>query len=330
MHRWSIAPLVISLVAGCSDLPDTVSSPDGGHALNGSGSGTGGDSTSDPNVGSGGSDVGSGGSAIGSGGSDLGSGGSSGPGTGGSAGSAGALGTGGNGGATGTGGTMMQPDAGTTGGPGPMAILDNQQWLLPCGKNQSYSDLVCVNQIGNGCNGTNPYLTRGTINRDQTIAVGGNAATTYQVTLRFRGVVEPKTYQGGTKPNPTVKTDGWYVGGQPAQNNNYNVYMFSVSSPKQDYWLNALGNQMPTVPEAHFSYPIDYTVTVPVSGGAMIRMLADDSNCSAIKNCDSTSHDASGGAGICNPITVPNLTTTPNIAQPYNGQFIVMNVVSVK
>ena len=71
MHRWSIAPLVISLVAGCSDLPDTVASPDGGHALNGSGSGTGGGSTGDPNVGNGGSDVGSGGSAIGSGGSDL-------------------------------------------------------------------------------------------------------------------------------------------------------------------------------------------------------------------------------------------------------------------
>jgi hypothetical protein len=210
-----------------------------------------------------------------------------------------------------------------------MAMLNNQQWVLPCGPNQSYSDLVCVNQPGAGCNTTNPYLTRGTINRDQTITVDGAAGTMYNVTARFRGVVEPKTYQNGNMPVRNVPQNGWYVGGVPSQNGNYNVYMLQISSPAQVYYLNALGNQTPAVPEAHFSYPIDYTVTFPVAGGSTVRFLADDSNCSAIKNCDATSVDGSGGQGQCHAITIAGLTTTPAIAQPYNGQFVVLQLMSV-
>ena len=178
--------------------------------------------------------------------------------------------------------------------------------------------------------------------------------TTYMVTAHFQGVVEPKTYTGGVKANPTVKTDGWYAPSSPtaatqpapSQSGNYNVYMISVTPPGGTaayYFLNALGNQTPAVPEAHFSYMIDYTATFPVAGGSAVRFLADDSNCSAIKNCDSTSIDNSGGRGTCNPITVPNLPTTmpaagqtfnPTTAlpfsQPYNGQFIIMTITSVQ
>jgi hypothetical protein len=229
-----------------------------------------------------------------------------------------------------------------------MAVLDNMQWILPCGPNQGYSDLVCVNQPAPNCNGTNPYLTRGTINQDQTITVGGTAATTYMVTARFRGIVETKAYQGGTKPNPTVKSDGWYVGGTPQTNDNYNVYMLGVSSPAQVYYMNALGNQTPAITpnNGHFSYIVDFVATFPINGGAQVRFLTDDSNCSAIRNCNSaTSREGAGGAGVCNGLTLPNFTPVLNprvvtvpasttgaaaiTTQPYNGQFIVMEIQSV-
>jgi hypothetical protein len=99
--------------------------------------------------------------------------------------------------------------------------------------------------------------------------------------------------------------------------------MLRVSSPQQTYFFNAL-NQT----EAHATHPVDYTVTIPVTGGAQLQYLASDSNCSEIKNCDSTSGEGAGGTGMCHPSVLPNFTDA-RITQPYNGQFLEMNVVSV-
>jgi hypothetical protein len=167
------------------------------------------------------------------------------------------------------------------------------------------------------------------MNRDQTVTTGGNPATTYMVTAHFRGVVEPKTYQGGTKQAPTVKTDGWYVGGTPSTMGDYNVYLITVSNPNVTYYLNALANQNPRIGESHFSYLIDFSATFPVQGGATLRFASSDSNCSAIKNCDVMGSVDVNPGGVCVPIVVPNFTVTPPIAQPYNGQFVVMEITSV-
>jgi hypothetical protein len=328
---------VMGLNCGGTATPSTGSpggsSSSGGAGSSGSGSGS--------SSGAGGSSSGSSSGSGGNSGSSSGAG-SSGSSSGSSSGGSGSGGSSGSSGGSSSGSSSGGGDGGTSGA-GPLVAMDNQWWLLKCGQTQSYSDLVCVNQPAANCNGTNPYLTRGTINRDQTITVGGDGGTTYMVTAHFQGVVEPKTYQGGTKANPTVKTDGWYVDGTPSQSGNYNVYMLGVSSPAHVYYLNALGNSNPKIAEAHFSYLIDYVATFPVQGGAMVRFLADDSNCSAIKNCDAASTDGSGGTGHCNPITVPNVTAMPPatgetfvpatalpFSQPYNGQFVVMTIQSVQ
>jgi hypothetical protein len=210
---------------------------------------------------------------------------------------------------------------------------------MPCGINQSTSSLVCENYPAHAtdprCPTAGPYLTKGNLMRDDTVAVGGPAGAIYDVTLRVRGVVEPKHFMNGAMGTPANGTNyGWYVGGEPNQSGNYGVYMLWVSAPVvmqtgaldgQYYFLNAV-NQF----EAHFSYPIDYTVTFPVAAGAQIRFLADDSNCSMIKNCDDTSRDGIGPvSSMCNPITIADLPASAAIAQPYAGQFIYLTVLSV-
>jgi hypothetical protein len=316
-----------------------------------------------PGNGQGGSSNGTGGSADGTGGSSN-TGGSTG--TGGSSASGGSNGTGGSsstggsnatggssatGGSTGTGGgtpdassaggsagTSTTPDSGAGGmvvrdaAPDlpatttPFAVLDNQQFVLPCLQDESYSNLVCQNKASAAavCPNTAAanYIDRGFKNRDETITIAGTPGTVYDVTIRVRGVVEPKHYQGGVKD--TVH-DGFYSGGTPVNSGAYNVYMLGVSDPPTPgvYYLNAVNFN-----EGHFDYPMDYTVTIPIAAGARVRFLAADANCSAIKNCDPSSRDTAGGPqSDCHQNVVPGLTA-PGIVQPVRGQFVVINLVS--
>ena len=350
---FPIALVVAGTGVGCGDskivLPDT----DGGGASSGasssgnttsstSSSSSGSNGTSSSGSGAGSSSSSSSGGNASSSGTASSSGASS---SGGSSSSSGGSSSSSGGGSTSSGSTGdsggYMPDGG-----GPMDMLNNQQWLLPCGPDQSYSKLVCqntgvvasINYNATMYGGTDcgtmasaGNIMAGTINRNQTVTVGGNPATTYMVTAHFVGIVEPKVYQGGTKQSPTTATDGWYVDGTPRNSGSYNVYMLGVSSPQHVYYLNALGNQNPAVAEFHYTYQIDFEATFPVQGGAKVQFLADDSNCSAIKNCGTAgSNDA---AGICVGIVIPNLVATPPIDQRgtmgYSGQFIVMTITSV-
>jgi hypothetical protein len=330
-----------ALALNCSSGAIVLPGVDSGNGGNGGSSSSGGGSS-----GGSGSSSSSSGSSGGAGSSSSGAGSSGGSSSGGTGSSSSSGGVGSSGGSSGSGSSSGGGDGGAASGP--MSILDNMQWILPCGKNQGYSDLVCINQPAANCNTTNPYLTRGTINEDVTLTVGGDPATTYMVTARFRGIVETKAYQGGTKQMPTVSSDGWYVGGTPQQNDNYNVYMLGVSMPNQVYYVNALGNQTPAITPAagHFSYIIDFVATFPINGGAKVRFLGDDSNCSAIRPCNAaTSKEGAGGAGVCSMLTLPNFTPVINplavtvppstmgaaaiTTQPYNGQFVVMELQSV-
>jgi hypothetical protein len=245
----------------------------------------------------------------------------------GKAGAGGATGTAGAGGATGTAGA-----GGTGGDQAAAAIMDGQAWLAPCGPTQAFSDLVCQDTVMSACPQGSEYLLNGTIFRNDTVTFGGDPAVTYNVTVRVRGVVEPKHYTGctlnfatpqeGFASGPT-RPPGGSGGCYPSTSGNYGVYMLRVSNPQKTYFFNALNKT-----EAHFSYPVDYTVTIPVAGGAQLQYLASDSNCSENKNCDSTSVDGVAGGGICNPIVLTTFSDS-RIAQPYNGQFLVMSLVSV-
>jgi len=214
------------------------------------------------------------------------------------------------------------------------SVMNGQAWLAPCGMTQSYSDLVCRNFPAGTtvCPLGTEYLLSGTVMRNDSVTFGGNPSITYNVTLRLRGVVEPKHYTGCTTnfntpqegfASGTTRPAGGTGGCYPSTAGNYSVYMLRVSNPERTYFFNALNKV-----EAHNTYPVDYTVTIPVVGGARLQYLASDSNCSEIKNCAPGSVDGAGGAGHCIPSTIPNFTD-PRITQPYNGQFLRMNVVSV-
>jgi hypothetical protein len=130
---------------------------------------------------------------------------------------------------------------------------------------------------------------------------GGEAGKRYQVTLRFRGVVEPMMYKGGTQVG-----EYFYIGGEK-NNDTYNVYQISVSSPKSHYFLNRRDKV------GHQIFTIDYTQTIEIDGGATVTFHGDGQNGRLITNFKK--------------LVVPDVPPAP---KPFNGQFIQVDVVDVK
>lgn len=186
--------------------------------------------------------------------------------------------------------TMGQPPSGAPGGLTGQAqvvagTLHGLRWEMPC-------------QVkGATCNAAVPRPVKSTI-------LGGDPNRTYQVTLRFRGVVEQQSYAGGQQ-------DGlWYTGGRSADGN-YNIYKLEITSPPQTYFLNAGRAGI------RRCWLIDYTRTITVRGGATVILSADAQDGRLIGNVDDQGR----------PIVVPGVPPAP---QPYNGQFIQMDVIEVK
>lgn len=150
------------------------------------------------------------------------------------------------------------------------------------------------------------YAANCAANTTTTVAIGGTPTRVYNVTLRIRGVVELKTYKGGVN-------DGAYfqINGTPA-NDTYNVYSMTITGNPNTYYFNkgTSGN--------HFTTPLDYQVTIPMMGGSIVTLFANSVDSVEIAN----NTDGYGGF----PITIPGISTPP---QPYNGQFIRIDVISV-
>ncbi|MBF0441334.1 MAG: hypothetical protein HQK54_05465 [Oligoflexales bacterium] len=166
------------------------------------------------------------------------------------------------------------------------AALDNLRWELPCfGLGLDYCS--CKNEASD-----EKHLT-------------GDNSKTYKVKLRFRGIVEQKTYIGGSN-------DGgfWQIGGTP-DNGSWNVYRLTISNPPQTYYLNrGLSGLFNT-------YIIDYTKDIYMSSGATIKVAA-----SAIDGLEITNHDRNGRAFI-----IPDIPPAP---APFRGQFVQINVISIE
>ena len=82
-------------------------------------------------------------------------------------------------------------------------------------------------------------------------------------------------------------SDGWGVGGMFSSTSvHLNLYL-DVSSPKQTYHPNAKGGggQVQT---------FDYTKTIPIEGGATIRMVAADTDCDMHRYCKPNSNPCEG------------------------------------
>ena len=129
---------------------------------------------------------------------------------------------------------------------------------------------------------------------------GGVKGKRYQVTLRFRGVVEPMMYKNG-------KMDGeyFYIGGEP-NNDTYNIYKITVSSPASHYFLNRQDKV------GHRIFKIDYNKTIEIDGEATVTFFGDGQNGRLISNFDK--------------LVVPDIAPAP---KPFNGQFVQVNVVDV-
>lgn len=143
-----------------------------------------------------------------------------------------------------------------------------------------------------------------------TATMDGAIGQLYSVTLRFRGVVEQKDYIGGTN-------DGAYfqIGGTP-DSGTYNIYQLTISNPNSVYYLNR-GHSGQLV-----SYAIDYTKTITIAGGATVTLFAASIDDQEIYNSNTPVNGF-------NPSTAFSIPGIINPAQPYNGQFIQMDVVSV-
>jgi hypothetical protein len=217
------------------------------------------------------------GNPAGGAGSDGGAGGASGSIDGGGAGG----GAGGGGGA-GPGGAGGACDASCTAVAGSLSGL---LWELPC------------SDTGNPACSTTPATTT-------TATLNGTSGTTYDVTLRFRGVVEQKTYTGGCGDGST-----WLTGGGD-DGDTFNVYELDVSSPAQRFFLNKGASSI------NHCFLIDFQRTVRIDAGATVTLTAKSIDDQEIINV--------GSDGVT-PLTVPGVS----VQQPYNGQFIQMDVLSV-
>jgi len=130
---------------------------------------------------------------------------------------------------------------------------------------------------------------------------GGKPGTLYAVTLHVRGVVEPKNFTGGE-----VQHEHFQSGGAPVRND-YNFYSLHVSNPEATYTFNRSEQKV-----GHYTFPIDYRVTIPIRGGATVTMGAYDSNDVAIAN-----HQHIVIEGV------------PPAPAPFDGQFFQLDVESI-
>jgi predicted small lipoprotein YifL len=168
--------------------------------------------------------------------------------------------------------------------------LTGARWELPC--LSDVSSTVC-----NTIPGGSPFTLTETL--------GGTAGQAFDVSLRFRGVVETKGYSGGTAD----ATSSWYAGGTPS-GSNWNVYSLSISSPAATYYLNAGPD------DAFFCIPLDFEKTVRMDAGATVTLYATSTEGQEIKNVGA---DAT-------PIIVPGVAPSP---ASYDGQFVQVDVVHV-
>jgi hypothetical protein len=187
----------------------------------------------------------------------------------------------------------------------PAAALDGQRWDLVCGENYG------VNSCRLYPPGTSSCPQNGYYPINRSIAFGGRKGVLYDLTLRFRGVVEPKTYTGGTPAG-----DNFYIGGMPSPSN-FNAYGFTVSAPLPvvQYYLNF----EPVRGERDYILTFDYQKTIVIEGGATVNLIAYTQQCGLLRNC----HDFTSNP--CVPYVIESLSPAPNP----NGHVIQVDVVAV-
>jgi hypothetical protein len=222
----------------------------------------------------------------------------------GTSGTAGASGTAGTSGAAGTSG--MAGQAGSAGGGNATDVakaLDGLRVDDPCaGTPDTTNGAVCTHVV----------LTAGGFKSAKEATITGTPGTTYDVTLRIRGIVEPTQIDGGMRPdtstfqyqNMTWRKVPFTIGGS-VNRGDYSQWRLTVASPKQELFLN----DYQTV--GHYIFKLDYQVTIQMAANSKLTLDGNDSNERQIVNYEK--YALEGIPGSMN-----------------YGQFIQCNVVSVK
>lgn len=132
---------------------------------------------------------------------------------------------------------------------------------------------------------------------------------TKTVVARIRGIVETKIITGGTNDGQFFQKDGALAG------DTWNVYKLTISSPAQTYYVNRAWASAPS--EVYQTYAMDYTCSFLANAGAVITFFADAIDLDEITNFDN--------------LSVPDDDPTRPIivAQPYDGQFVQLDVLSI-
>jgi hypothetical protein len=159
-------------------------------------------------------------------------------------------------------------------------------------------EIPCIADLSDGisCTALDPFV--------KSARMVGTPGTTYQVTVRVRGVSELKGYSYGTV------SGYWSVGGAPSVNA-YNTVRLEVSNPQQVYFLNNGSNGLTRC------FALDYTQTLPIAAGATVNLMAETNDAAILKNLD--------GAGT--PLVAPGVPPAPST---FNGQFMQIDVVDVR
>lgn len=181
--------------------------------------------------------------------------------------------------------------------------LDGLRIDDPCTGTPATTDGATCNHV---------MLTNNQFKAAKEVSVAGTPGTSYDVTLRIRGVVEPSNISGGTRPNTATfsyKDQMWrkepFTIGGTVQQADYQQWHIRVASPAQDYYLNDYQKA------GHFIFKLDYQVTIEVAANSKVTLDCSDSNERMIDNYEKYSLDG-----------IPGSTNL--------GQFLQLNVVSVK
>jgi hypothetical protein len=117
--------------------------------------------------------------------------------------------------------------------------------------------------------------------------IGGTDGTTYDITIRVRGVVEPTNVVGGERPNTETisymnmnfRKEPFTIGGMvPAEDTDYAQWRIIVSDPAEEYTLNDYQKV------GHYIFELDYEVTIPVKANAKVTLDGLDANERLIMN----------------------------------------------
>ena len=171
-----------------------------------------------------------------------------------------------------------------------VSSLIGLSWELPCTAPNDVNTCLC-----------GPGST-------DTVTLGGDPGTSYNVTFRVRGVVELANYSGGTQLSPSYfyknKTG---TAGSALRN----VYRLGVSSPANDYYINK------GLIEGVDPVAIDYEITIPIDAGATVTLASDSAGGTEIDNA--------GGLTVADDDPARPVV----VSQPFDGQFAQIDVLSI-